>query len=122
MCGYTKSSTNLWLQRRVGEGAPPPPDAVGDARVAEEVDVKRRQVQRQRRHRRLELVQLLLRQLVPLHHDRPQPVRVHGAGGEPRRLQDRLYLLAFNRLVRLKESDGATAPHDLLELHGLPPW
>ena len=88
--------------------------------IAEEVDVQRRQIKRQSGHRRLELIQLLLGQLIPLNHYRPQPLGVHGAGSQARRLQDSLYLLPFHLLIRLKEADGAAATYDLLEFHGTP--
>src|SRR5207247_3186105 len=96
-------------------------DAVDRPQVTEEVDVDRCQVKRESCDRRLQLLQLLFGKLVSLNNDRPQPVGVHRAGGQPGRLQDCLYLLAFNRLIRVEETDGAAAADDLFELHSGPP-
>ena len=92
-------------------------DPLDHAQVAEEVDVDRREVQCERRHGSLQLVQLVGRYLVPLDNNSPQPMGVHGARGQPRRLQYHLHLLALDRLVGLEEAYRSAAAHHFLEFH-----
>src|SRR3990172_10907874 len=88
---------------------------VHDAEVAVEEYVERRQFDVQGGDRRLHRIELLLRKPVPFDHDGAQPVRVHRAGGETRRLQNTLSLLPLDGPIALEEPDRTPAADDLFE-------
>jgi len=79
--------------------------------------VNRRQVQRQRCYGRLQLIELLRRQLVALDDDGAQPVGVDGTRREARRFQYDLDFLTFDGSFGIEEANGASPADNFLEFH-----